>query len=124
MAPDGMTSEVHAFDARVGGAFRISLTYTAPTTSGKTSAQTDTFHGQFVELVLDERVVETVEFETANPAMQGKQTITITLAEAPGGGTELIAEHANLPSGVSEADNEVGWSMSLGKLAKLAEARR
>jgi len=124
MVPDGMTSEVHAFDARVGGEFRISLTYTSPTTTGKTTAETDTFHGQFVELVLDERVVETVEFETANPAMQGEQTITITLAEAPGGSTELIAEHANLPRGLSATDNEVGWTMSLGKLAKLAEARR
>ena len=27
MVPDGMTSQVHAFDARVGGVFRISLTY-------------------------------------------------------------------------------------------------
>ena len=124
MVPDGMTSEVHSFDARVGGEFRISLTYTSPATTGKTTAQTDTFHGQFVELVLDERVVETVEFETPNPDMQGEQTITITLAEAPGGGTELTAEHANLPRGLSETDNELGWSMSLGKLAKLAEARR
>ena len=27
MVPDGMTSEVHAFDAREDGFFRISLTY-------------------------------------------------------------------------------------------------
>jgi uncharacterized protein YndB with AHSA1/START domain len=31
MAPTGMTSHVHAFDAREGGTFRISLTYDAPT---------------------------------------------------------------------------------------------
>jgi len=35
MVPTGMTSEVHAFDAREGGAFRISLTYDAQTTTGK-----------------------------------------------------------------------------------------
>ena len=31
MVPAGMTSHVHAFDAREGGSFRISLTYDAPT---------------------------------------------------------------------------------------------
>jgi hypothetical protein len=42
---------------REGGSFRISLTYDAPTGTGKTSAQTDTFHGRFVKLVPDEQVV-------------------------------------------------------------------
>ena len=36
--PDGMTCHVHAFEAREGGAFRISLTYDEPTGSGKTTA--------------------------------------------------------------------------------------
>src|SRR5919206_3423843 len=67
MVPTGMTSHVHAFDPREGGAFRISLTYDAPTGTGKTTAQTDTYHGRFVKLVPDERVVEVVEFETADP---------------------------------------------------------
>jgi hypothetical protein len=34
---------------------------------------TDTFHGRFVELVPDERVV-VVEFETADPALRGEMT--------------------------------------------------
>jgi uncharacterized protein YndB with AHSA1/START domain len=56
MVPDGMTSLVHAFDAREGGSFRISLTYDAPTGTGKTSAHTDSYHGRFLELVPNERV--------------------------------------------------------------------
>lgn len=47
MVPTGMTSHVHAFDPREGGSFRISLTYDAPTGTGKTTAHTDTFHGRF-----------------------------------------------------------------------------
>ena len=47
-------------------------------------------------------------------------TITYTLAEA-GGGTDLVGVHENLPPGVSPADNELGWSMSIAKLAKLVE---
>ena len=33
----------------------------------------------------------------------------------------MHAVHEGLPHGVSPADNELGWQMSLAKLAKLAE---
>ncbi|MDF3288724.1 SRPBCC family protein [Streptomyces silvisoli] len=122
MVPDSMTSHVHSFDAREGGAFRISLTYDVPTTVGKTSARTDTFHGRFVKLVPDTAVVQVLEFETDDPAMRGEMTITYTLADA-GDGTDLTGVHENLPPGMSPADNELGWSMSIDKLAKLVEKR-
>ncbi|HEY6002831.1 MAG TPA: SRPBCC family protein [Anaeromyxobacter sp.] len=121
MVPDGMTSQVHAFDPREGGSFRISLTYDSPAGAGKTTAHTDTFHGRFVKLVPDERVVEVVEFETADPALRGEMMITIGLADA-GGGTDVLAVHDGLPPGLSTADNETGWRMSLAKLAALVEA--
>jgi uncharacterized protein YndB with AHSA1/START domain len=121
MVPTGMTSHVHAFDPREGGAFRISLTYDAPTGAGKTTARTDTHHGHFLELVPDEKVVEVVEFETADPALQGEMTITISLVDADGG-TEIVAVHDRLPPGLSPADNEAGWRSSLAKLAALVEA--
>ena len=72
MVPDGMTSEVHEFAAHEGGRFRISLTYDDPTTTGKTTAQTDTFHGRFVRLVPDTEVVQAVEFETDDPPDAGR----------------------------------------------------
>ena len=121
MVPTGMTSHVHAFDGREGGRFRISLTYDTPTGAGKTTAQTDTYHGHFVKLVPNEQVVEAVAFETADPALQGEMTITYTLADADGG-TELLAVHDKLPPGLSPADNETGWRMALAKLAALVEA--
>jgi len=122
MVPTGMTSRVHEFDGREGGRFRISLTYEAPTRSGKTSAQTDTYQGRFVKLVADREIVQAIEFETDNPALQGEMTISVTLTDADGG-TELIAVHDALPPGVSPADNELGWSISLGKLATLVEEK-
>jgi uncharacterized protein YndB with AHSA1/START domain len=121
MVPTGMTSQVHAFDPREGGAFRISLTYDEPTGTGKTTAHTDTYHGRFVKLVPDEQVVEMVEFETEDPALQGEMTITFALADA-GGGTEVVAVHDGLPPGLSATDNETGWRMSLANLAALVEA--
>lgn len=120
MVPNGMSSHVHAFEPREGGKFRISLTYDAPTGTGKTTAHTDTYHGRFVKLVPDEQVVQVVEFETPDPAMQGEMTITFTLGDAEGA-TELVAVHDGLPRGVSPADNELGWTMSLEKLAALVE---
>ena len=100
----------------------MSLTYDAPDAQGKSSAHTDTYHGRFVELVPEERIVEVLEFETDNPAMQGEMTMTVTLVDASGG-TDLVAVHAGLPSGVSPQDNELGWRMSLGKLAAMLEGR-
>lgn len=125
MVPTGMTSHVHAFDPREGGVFRISLTYEESTGTGKTTAHTDTYHGRFVKLVPNQQVVEVVEFETEDPALQGQMTITITLTDADGG-TEINAVHDGLPSGLSPSDNEIGWRLSLAKLAALTsgEERR
>src|SRR5262245_38913593 len=109
MVPLGMTSEVHTFEPREGGAFRISLTYDAPTGTGKTSPHTDTYHGRFVKLVPDELVVQAIEFETEDPAMMGEMTVTMSLADSDTGGTELVAVHDHLPSGLSPTDNELGW---------------
>ena len=119
--PEGMTAEVHAFEGREGGKFRVSLTYDAPTEAGKTTARTDTYHGRFVRLVPNELVVETVEFETADPTLRGEMTATITLVDVDGG-TEVLAVHDGLPPGLSPAANEVGWRMALAKLAALVES--
>jgi uncharacterized protein YndB with AHSA1/START domain len=85
--PTGMTCHVHAFAAREGGTFRISLTYDAPSAAGKTSGQTDRYHGRFVELVPNERVVEVDEFETEDPALRGEMTVAITLTMPKAGPT-------------------------------------
>jgi uncharacterized protein YndB with AHSA1/START domain len=122
MVPAGMTSHVHAFDARDGGTFRISLTYDEPTDTGKTTAHIDTYHGRFIKLVPNTQVVEVIEFETTDPAMRGEMTVTFTLADAEDG-TDVLGVHENLPPGLSVTDNEMGWKMALDKLAALVETR-
>ena len=74
-----------------------------------------------MKLVTNEQVVELVEFETADPEMRGEMTITISLADADGGGIDVLAVHDGLPPGVPIADNEAGWREGLGKLAALVE---
>ena len=119
--PDEMTSEVHEFDPREGGRFRVSLTYDAATGAGKSAAHTDTYHGHFARLVPDEQVVEVLEFETADPALGGEMTMTTTLADADGG-TEVLIVHDGVPDQVPAADNETGTRMALARLARLVES--
>jgi uncharacterized protein YndB with AHSA1/START domain len=116
-----MTSDVRLFEPYEGGTFRISLTYDSPTDAGKTDARTDTFHGRFIRLVPDAEVVQVVEFETTDPELQGEMTITYALADATDGGTDLVGIHEDLPPGVRPEDNELGWSISIDKLARLVE---
>lgn len=121
--PAGMSSHVHEFDAREGGSFRISLTYDAPTGTGKSVAHTDTYHGHFVKLVPNEQVVEVLEFETADPGLRGEMTMTTTLTEA-GDGTDVLIVHEGIPDSVPVADNETGTRMALAHLAELVEANQ
>ena len=121
--PAGMSSRVHEFDAREGGRLRISLTHDEPSAVGKSAARTDTYHGRFLRLVPGELVVEAMEFETADPALRGRMTMTTTLTDADGG-TDVVVVHEGVPDAVPAADNETGTRMALENLARLVEARR
>ncbi|WP_435971406.1 SRPBCC family protein [Streptomyces sp. Qhu_M48] len=120
--PYGMTCEVHDFDAREGGTFRVSLTYETADGVGKSGARTDTYHGRFVELLPDERVVEILEFETPDPRLRGAMTVTTTLI-ALEGGTDVVLVHEGVPDAVPDADNEAGTRTALDRLAALVEER-
>ena len=122
MVPDHMTSHVHSFEPEEGGTFRISLTYDDPSVAGKTEASTDTFEGRFVRLVPGREVVQAIEFETDDPEVLGEMIVTYSLSSTDDGATELTGIHENLPPGVSSEANELGWQMSLDKLARMVEA--
>jgi uncharacterized protein YndB with AHSA1/START domain len=113
-------SEVHEFDAREGGALRVSLTYDVPTGTGKSSTRTDTCHGHFQKLVPDRQVIEQLQFETGAPELRGMMRITTTLTDADGG-TDVLIVHDAIPDAVPVADNETGTRMALENLARLVE---
>ena len=120
--PDNMKGQVHVFEAREGGTYRMSLTYQDPAHSprGKTSGDTDTFQGRFVELVPDEKIVEMVVFESQDPRFAGDMKITTRLADTDEG-TRVTILCENIPTGVRPQDNETGCRQSLRKLAALVE---
>ncbi len=120
--PDNMTAHVHVFDPREGGTYRMSLTYRDPKQSpgGKTSEDTDTFQGRFVELVPDEKIVEAIEFDSRDPAFAGEMKMTTRLVDADGG-IEVTILSQDLPPGIRPEDNEEGTRQALQKLAALVE---
>ncbi|MEU6511774.1 SRPBCC domain-containing protein [Streptomyces sp. NPDC046942] len=118
--PDGMTARVHHFDAREGGAFRVSLTYDDDSAPGKSGGRTDTYRGHFARLVPGELVVEVFAFETDDDAVRGTMTMTTTLTPA-GGGTDVEILHEGIPDDIPRADNEMGTRMALDNLARLVE---
>lgn len=128
MMPDGIATEVHRFEAVEGGSFSITLTYDESTDTGETRQhdagtvrqQHDAYFGTFRSLIPDEQVVEVLEFVTEKPDMTGTQTVTFTLTAADGG-THLEVLHEGVPSGLSSAENHIGWQMALTKLVALAE---
>jgi uncharacterized protein YndB with AHSA1/START domain len=122
LPPAEMRGEIHEFDARVGGGYRMSLFYPSNEGSfrGKTSDREDMVNVRFVELAPPGRIVEAVSFVTADPAFFGEMTLIATFEEASGG-TEVTLVFKNLPPGLRAEDNEAGARFSLEQLARRFE---
>ena len=122
LPPAGMTGEIDRFDARVGGGYRMTLRYPPDERAfrGKTSEREDVVEVRFVELAPPRRIVEAVNFVSADAAFHGEMTITVTLEDAPGG-TEVAFLCENLPPGLRPEDNEAGSRLSLEQLARRFE---
>jgi uncharacterized protein YndB with AHSA1/START domain len=112
MSPNGFTAKVHQLDARVGGSFRMSFT-------NFSSGHSHAFGGTYLELVPQERLRYTDQFE--DPSLPGTIEVTITL-KAVSLGTDLRIEQAGIPDVIPAEACYVGWqeSLLLGKLVETA----
>ena len=120
LPPEGMSGAIEAFEPRPGGRFRMTLTYDDPGNAGKTTANSDTVEGTFVDVMAGERVVQAVTFESPDPAFAGEMTLTIELADSSEG-TQVTITCENIPAGIAPRDNEDGSRSSLAKLAAILE---
>ena len=122
LPPAGMKGRVYEFDAREGGAYRMSLTYVDSNHSprGKTSEHADVVRGRFLELIPDQRIIQLIEFESKNPAFADPMTLNWTLTDAPGG-TEVTILCENAPEGIQPDDHEAGFRSTLENLAAFTE---
>ena len=112
LPPHGFTGRMHAMDARVGGAYRMSFTNLG-------NGQSHSFGGTFVELVPGERIRHTDRFD--DPNLPGEMVTTITLRPVLVG-TEVQIEQAGIPEVIPPEACCLGWQESLQLLALLVEA--
>jgi len=124
LPPGTMTGRVLEYDFRPGGRYRIELTYPdgTPSSAGKTTGRTDVTTGRFLALEPGRRIVQSVEFESIDPAFAGEMRLTWSF-EPTTAGTKVTITAEQVPPGISEADHAVGLRSSLENLAKYASRR-
>jgi len=117
LPPGELRATMHAFDARVGGGYEMSLHYPASGPArGKTAPHEDRVRVRFVEIVPPGRLVESVQFVGDDAQFAGEMTLIATF-EPVTGGTDVTLLCKNLPPGLRPQDNEEGARQSLAQLA-------
>jgi uncharacterized protein YndB with AHSA1/START domain len=112
LPPNGFTGRVHHIEARVGGAYSMSFT-------NFTTGQSHSFGGTYLDLIPNERICHTDEFN--DPNLPGTMKTTIILKKVSCG-TELSITQEGVPKAIPLESCYLGWQESLALLAKLVEA--
>lgn len=121
LPPKGMSGHIDLFDPREGGTYRVTLTYEMDnSTPGKTSENTDVAQGRFLELVPDKRIVQSVKFDSEDPAFSGEMTQK-WLLESISEGTKVTIVCENVPEGIRKEDHDTGLRSTLENLAIFTE---
>jgi uncharacterized protein YndB with AHSA1/START domain len=111
LPPNGYTCSVHNMDAKVGGTYKMSFT-------NFTTQKSMSFGGEYRELVENERLRYTDNFD--DPNLSGEIQVTVTLKKVSLG-TEMTIAQEGLPTVIPLEACYVGWQQSLNNLAKLVE---
>ena len=111
LPPDGYTCSIHHMDAKVGGTYKMSFT-------NFTTQKSMSFGGEYRELVENERLRYTDNFD--DPNLSGEIQVTVTLKKVSLG-TEMTIVQEGLPAVIPLEACYVGWQQSLNNLAKLVE---
>jgi uncharacterized protein YndB with AHSA1/START domain len=112
LPPHGFTGKVHQIKAEVGGTYKMSFT-------NFTTGSSHSFGGEFLELVPNERIRHTDQFD--DPNLPGQMQTTISLKKVSVG-TEVTIEQQGIPSVIPVEGCYLGWQESLTLLAQLVEA--
>jgi uncharacterized protein YndB with AHSA1/START domain len=120
--PGDMTGKVHNYNFEVGGGYEMSLFYpdTENKMKGKTNDKEDRFTSTFIEIIPNKKIVETISFQSEDPAFQEKMTSEVRL-EPTDDSTKVTFIFTNIPKGIKPEDNEAGTISSLKKLADYVE---
>lgn len=111
LPPHGFTGTIHHLDAKVGGKYKMSFT-------NFTTGQSHSFGGEYLELIMNERIRHTDVFD--DPNMPDVMQVTVSL-KAVSCGTELNVAQEGVPDVIPPEMCYLGWQESLEQLAKLVE---
>jgi len=111
LPPNGFTCSVHQLDPKVGGIYKMSFT-------NFTTKKSVSFGGEYRELVENERLRYTDNFD--DPNLAGEIQVTVVLKKVSLG-TEVTIVQEGLPTVIPLEACYVGWQQSLNNLAKLVE---
>ncbi len=111
LPPNGFTGHVHELEVKVGGKHRMSFT-------NFTTGKSESFGGEYLELVPNERLRYTDRFD--DPNLPGTITVTVTL-KACAVGTEVNIVQEGIPEVIPVEACYLGWQESLRNLARLVE---
>lgn len=112
MAPNGFTAKVHHMEPRVGGTYKMSF-------RNFTTGSSHSFGGKYLELVPNEKIRHTDQFD--DPNLPGEMQVTITIKPVLVG-VELNIVQENVPDVIPVEACYLGWQESLTLLAQLVEA--
>jgi uncharacterized protein YndB with AHSA1/START domain len=112
LPPNGFTGKVHHIDPKVGGTYKMSFT-------NFTTGSGHSFGGTYLELVPNERIRYSNQFD--NPNLPGQMETTITLKQVFCG-TDMNVVQEGIPSVIPAEACYLGWQESLILLGKLVEA--
>lgn len=118
LPPPNMTGRALVYEFRAGGRYRIELRYRDDRSeSGKTTGDSDISTGEFVDLEPNRRIRQTVEFETADPALASGMTMTWAFHPREDA-TEVVVTADNVPAAIGREDHLEGLNASLDNLAR------
>lgn len=111
LPPYGFVCKVHHMDFKIGGTYNMSFT-------NFTTGHSHSFGGEYVEIIANERIKYTGQFD--DPNLPGQMITTIELKRVICG-TELMASQEGIPNAIPVEMCYLGWQESLDKLKRLVE---
>jgi uncharacterized protein YndB with AHSA1/START domain len=111
LPPYGFLCEVHQFEAKAGGKYKMSFT-------NFTTGNSHSFGGEFIEIEPNKFLKYTDQFD--DPNMPGVMTTTVTLTKVLCG-TDLKVTQEGIPAMIPAEMCYLGWQESMDKLIRLVE---
>jgi uncharacterized protein YndB with AHSA1/START domain len=111
MPPHGFICTVHKMDFQVGGEYQMSF-------KNLTTGKSHSFGGKYIEIISNECIKNTDQFD--DPNLSGQMITTVTLRKVDCG-TELNIVQEGIPDMIPVESCYLGWQQSLNLLILLVE---